>query len=120
MKSPQQLIAEVRNKVYIAAPEDCWGGFIEACDNLGPATKAMLREAPTDLALLTDCLSVALEKLAEVQSKVGMCIYGSSDTSHDPEVAYRQGSYQAWCDTGSIAKEALIDITELIAKRGKA
>lgn len=80
----------------------------------------MLREAPTDLALLTDCLSVALEKLAEVQSKVGMCIYGSSDTSHYPEVAYRQGSYQAWCDTGSIANEALIAITELIAKRGKA
>ena len=83
--------------------------------NLAPMLKSSV-----DTLLLTDCLSVALEKLAEVQSKVGMCIYGSSDTSHDPEVAYSQGSYQAWCDTGSIANEALIAITELIAKRGKA
>lgn len=142
--TPQQLIAEVRSRLAKATPHPWkyepanisvypdqergamtkWKRVLTLADreidSEVPANGRLIARAPEDLALLTDALEVALEKLAEVQSKVGMCIYGSSDTSHDPEVAYRQGSYQAWCDTGSIAKEALIDITELIAKRGKS
>lgn len=49
-------------------------------------------------------LEKALKKIAE---KAGYCIFGSSDTSHDHEVAYRQGSFQAFSDVAIIAKEAL-------------
>lgn len=108
MKSPQQLIAEVRNKVYIAAPEDCWGGFIEACDNLGPATKAMLREAPTDLALLTDALEIAIKALGMVDQLEALPL-------PDAKTLLKKHNVMA-----TFAREAQTKITELIAKRGEA
>lgn len=116
MTTPQQLIAEVRNKVYIAAPEDCWGGFIEACANLQPETKAMLREAPTDLRLLTDALEVALEALDE--NKVTLtrmeckCEWG--------KFAAKPKYVCESCTSIEKNAEAQTKITELIAKRGEA
>jgi len=108
MTTPQQLIAEVRDKVYIAAPEDCWGGFIEACANLQPETKAMLREAPTDLALLTDALEVALEALAKSQKAIA--------SGYSPQ---QDAGQQVYNEARSSIIEAQTKITELIAKRGK-
>lgn len=68
-------------------------------------------------ALQSPEVTALVEALREIEAKVGYCIFGSPDMSTTPEVAYRQGSHQAWCDTGLIAKEALAAF-ELASKGG--
>jgi hypothetical protein len=63
-----------------------------------------------------EALKVAVETLEEIKSKVGMCIFGSAATSSDPDEAFRQGSYYAWCDTGHISKDALDKIHKLMGE----
>jgi hypothetical protein len=55
-------------------------------------------------AKMKDQIREALEK---IKAKEGFCIYGSSDTSDDPDVAFRQGSAYAFNECAEIAKEAL-------------
>ena len=49
--------------------------------------------------------------LKEIEAKDGFCIYGSSDTSADPEEAFREGSAYANIECASIAREALKEET---------
>ena len=45
--------------------------------------------------------------LEEIKAKEGYCIFGSSETDPDPEVAFRQGSAYSNSDCAAIAAEAL-------------
>jgi hypothetical protein len=70
-------------------------------------SKSNFDELESEVTKLREENRIMREALEEVKGKIGFCIFGSTDISHVPEVAYRQGSYQAWCDTGAIAREAL-------------
>jgi hypothetical protein len=50
---------------------------------------------------------ILIEAINQIVAKRGMCIFGSSDTSGDPEVAFRQGSAYSFSECADIAKEAL-------------
>lgn len=47
--------------------------------------------------------------LREIEAKEGMCIFGSADTSGDPDVAFRQGSAYSNNECAEIARQALKD-----------
>lgn len=45
--------------------------------------------------------------LEMIKEKDGFCIYGSSETSDDPDHAFRQGSAYTYSECASIARKAL-------------
>lgn len=47
------------------------------------------------------------DALREISEKEGMCIFGSSDTSNLPEVAFRQGSAYSYSECARTSKKAL-------------
>lgn len=60
-------------------------------------------------------LVVELEnKLKEISEKEGMCIFGSSNTSDLPEVAFRQGSAYSYSECARTSKEALQSIEKFL------
>lgn len=56
-------------------------------------------------------------KLKEISEKEGMCIFGSSNTSDLPEVAFRQGSAYSYSECASTSKEALQSIEKFLGDK---
>lgn len=72
----------------------------------------------TELERLKEANRVMREKLEEIRAKEGFCIFGSSDTSCDPEQAFRQGSAFTYAETAGIAREALETADRILAGSG--
>jgi len=84
--------------------------FCVCCTHYGEAYKLGA------MSLLPLIVELA-DRLNEISEKEGMCIFGSSDTSDLPEVAFRQGSAYSYSECARTSKEALQSIDNFLGEK---
>lgn len=72
-----------------------------------PYWEYILATNPQAIIEILDRLERYEKALKEIMAKEGLCIFGSSDTSDSPDVAFRQGSAYSNSECAGIAREAL-------------
>lgn len=87
--------------------------IVERFDKVTGARDYSLPDYESALQISHAIIREMKSALEKAEKRVGMCIYGSSDTSTDPEVAFRQGSYHAWCESGAEARDTLSRLNRL-------
>lgn len=97
---------QINNLLKCLAHRDAEKSELLGCPACGEWYSIGDKRAASDEAYEAEIARLRLA-LEEIKAKEGYCVYGSMDTSHDPEIAFRQGSAYTYSEVARMAAEAL-------------